>query len=28
VVRAADGWSGWGGDDALKRRLLDLERGR
>ena len=25
VVRAADGWSGWGGDDALKRRLLDRE---
>ena len=22
VVRAADGWSGWGGDDRLKRRLL------
>ena len=28
VVRAADGWSGWGGDPALKRRLLDLERRR
>jgi AraC family transcriptional regulator of adaptative response/methylated-DNA-[protein]-cysteine methyltransferase len=27
VVRAVDGWSGWGGDAALKRRLLDLERG-
>jgi O-6-methylguanine DNA methyltransferase len=27
VVRAADGWSGWGGDDALKRRLLDREDG-
>jgi O-6-methylguanine DNA methyltransferase len=27
VVRAADGWSGWGGDDALKRRLLDREGG-
>jgi methylated-DNA-[protein]-cysteine S-methyltransferase len=26
VVRAADGWSGWGGDVALKRRLLDAER--
>lgn len=26
VVRAADGWSGWGGDDALKRRLLERER--
>ena len=26
VVRAADGWSGWGGDDRLKRRLLTLER--
>ena len=26
VVRASDGWSGWGGDDALKRRLLDAER--
>jgi len=25
VVRAADGWSGWGGDVALKRRLLRLE---
>jgi O-6-methylguanine DNA methyltransferase len=26
VVRAADGWSGWGGDAALKRRLLAAER--
>ena len=26
VVRAADGWSGWGADDALKRRLLDREQ--
>jgi O-6-methylguanine DNA methyltransferase len=26
VVRAADGWSGWGGDVALKRRLLLAER--
>ncbi|MGH2418784.1 MAG: methylated-DNA--[protein]-cysteine S-methyltransferase [Candidatus Limnocylindria bacterium] len=26
VVRASDGWSGWGGDDRLKRRLLDDER--
>jgi len=26
VVRASDGWSGWGGDVALKRRLLRLER--
>lgn len=25
VVRAADGWSGWGGDDRLKRRLLRAE---
>jgi len=25
VVRAADGWSGWGGDDRLKRRLLSAE---
>ena len=25
VVRAADGWSGWGGDDRLKRRLLNAE---
>jgi len=25
VVRAVDGWSGWGGDVALKRRLLRLE---
>ncbi len=27
VVRAADGWSGWAGDVALKRRLLATERG-
>ena len=26
VVRASDGWSGWGGDPALKRRLLEAER--
>jgi AraC family transcriptional regulator, regulatory protein of adaptative response / methylated-DNA-[protein]-cysteine methyltransferase len=26
VVRAADGWSGWGGDDRFKRRLLAAER--
>ncbi len=26
VVRAVDGWSGWGGDVALKRRLLLTER--
>ena len=26
VVRAADGWSGWGVDDGLKRRLLKAER--
>ncbi len=26
VVRAADGWSGWGGDIELKRRLLAGER--
>ena len=25
VVRAADGWSGWGADEALKLRLLWLE---
>jgi O-6-methylguanine DNA methyltransferase len=25
VVRASDGWSGWGGDDRLKRRLLAAE---
>ena len=25
VVRAADGWSGWGGDAALKQRLLRAE---
>jgi O-6-methylguanine DNA methyltransferase len=28
VVRASDGWSGWDGDPALKRRLLRAERGR
>ena len=28
VVRASDGWSGWGGDPALKRRLLQSERGQ
>lgn len=27
VVRASDGWSGWGGDDRLKRRLLRMEAG-
>jgi AraC family transcriptional regulator of adaptative response/methylated-DNA-[protein]-cysteine methyltransferase len=26
VVRAADGWSGWGGDVELKRGLLRAER--
>ncbi|HEX7196249.1 MAG TPA: methylated-DNA--[protein]-cysteine S-methyltransferase [Candidatus Limnocylindria bacterium] len=26
VVRASDGWSGWGGDVRLKRRLLQAER--
>ena len=26
VVRAADGWSGWGGDIRVKRRLLAMER--
>lgn len=26
VVRASDGWSGWGGDPLLKRRLLADER--
>ena len=26
VVRAADGWSGWGSDPAVKRRLLAAER--
>ena len=26
VVRASDGWSGWGGDPAFKRRLLRAER--
>ena len=25
VVRASDGWSGWGGDDRLKRELLRAE---
>jgi O-6-methylguanine DNA methyltransferase len=28
VVRASDGWSGWGGSDGVKRRLLDAERPR
>ena len=28
VVRASDGWSGWGGDPRLKRRLLAAERER
>ena len=28
VVRASDGWSGWGGDDRLKRRLLQQDAGR
>jgi AraC family transcriptional regulator, regulatory protein of adaptative response / methylated-DNA-[protein]-cysteine methyltransferase len=28
VVRASDGWSGWGGDPSLKRRLLRAERDR
>jgi len=28
VVRASDGWSGWGGDVDLKRRLLQAERAR
>jgi methylated-DNA-[protein]-cysteine S-methyltransferase len=27
VVRASDGWSGWGGDPAMKRRLLARETG-
>lgn len=27
VVRAVDGWSGWGADDRFKRRLLAAERG-
>jgi O-6-methylguanine DNA methyltransferase len=27
VVRASDGWSGWGGNDRLKRHLLEMERG-
>lgn len=27
VVRASDGWSGWGGDVGVKRRLLAAERG-
>ena len=26
VVRASDGWSGWGGDPVLKRQLLEAER--
>ena len=26
VVRASDGWSGWGGDVEIKRRLLEAER--
>lgn len=26
VVRASDGWSGWGGDSRLKRRLLAAEQ--
>jgi AraC family transcriptional regulator of adaptative response/methylated-DNA-[protein]-cysteine methyltransferase len=26
VVRASDGWSGWGSDPAVKRRLLRRER--
>jgi AraC family transcriptional regulator, regulatory protein of adaptative response / methylated-DNA-[protein]-cysteine methyltransferase len=28
VVRASDGWSGWGSDPRLKRRLLAAERRR
>ena len=28
VVRASDGWSGWGSDPRLKRRLLAAERSR
>lgn len=28
VVRASDGWSGWGGDASVKRRLLQIESGR
>src|ERR687896_143615 len=28
VVRAADGWSGWGGDVRVKRRLLTAEGSR
>jgi O-6-methylguanine DNA methyltransferase len=28
VVRASDGWSGWGGDARVKRRLLAAERHR
>jgi O-6-methylguanine DNA methyltransferase len=28
VVRAADGWSGWGGDVRVKRRLLKAEGSR
>jgi O-6-methylguanine DNA methyltransferase len=27
IVRASDGFSGWGGDLSVKRWLLDLERG-
>jgi methylated-DNA-[protein]-cysteine S-methyltransferase len=26
VVRASDGWSGWGGDSAVKRQLLRSEQ--
>jgi len=26
VVRAVDGWSGWGGDTEVKTRLLAMER--
>jgi AraC family transcriptional regulator of adaptative response/methylated-DNA-[protein]-cysteine methyltransferase len=26
VVRASDGWSGWGGEPAIKRELLRAER--
>ena len=26
VVRASDGWSGWGGNPLLKRQLLERER--
>ena len=28
VVRASDGWSGWGGDPRLKRTLQEHERSR